>query len=216
MVGLEAERRTRVGAHWEMSHGSRVTSTSPSGEALPLQVAWKDNVGQQPNIELEISDLPRPQKKPDPARSWVPGRPGELNGPEDMQWGAGFGTTGPDSGYARSLIATRDLDLAAGEHRSNVDVAVAALASARSSLFGRAPTGKDIDMVLVLLGYDNAGVPDEMAADLATKRVDWFAAVGHHPANLHTFIASLSADTLRLTADQTRSQIAQGTQLITH
>ncbi|MCP4968300.1 MAG: hypothetical protein GY926_24095 [bacterium] len=173
-------------------------------------------MGQQPNIELEISDLPRPRKRPDPARSWVPDRPGELHRPEDMQWGAGFGTTGPDSGYARSLVAARDLVLADGEHRSNVDVAVAAIASARSSLFGRAPTGKDIEMVLVLLGYDNEGVPAEMTADLAAKRVNWFAAAGHHPANLHSFIALLSADTLRLTAGEARSQMAQGTALITH
>ncbi len=181
-----------------------------------MLVAWKDNVGQQPNIELEISDLPRPRKKPDPARSWVPGRPGELGGPEDMRWGEGFGTTGPDAGYALSLVAARDLELVDGEHRSNVDVALAAIASARSSLFGRAPTGKDIDLVLVLLGYDHAGVPDAMTTNLADKRVEWFAAAGHHPANLHDFVASLSADTLRLTANEARTQMAQGTALITH
>jgi hypothetical protein len=181
-----------------------------------LLVAWKDKVGQQPNIELEISDLPRPRRKPDPARSWVPGRPGELSGPEDMEWGAGFGTTGPDAGYALSLVAKRDLTLAAGEHRANVDVAVAAVASARSSLFGRGPTGNDINLALVLLGYDSAGVPDEVATSLATRRVEWFAAAAHHHANLHTFVGSLDAAVLRLTADEARSQIAQGTQLITY
>ena len=187
-----------------------------SAQRVPLLVAWKDNVGQQPNIELEISDLPRPRRKPDPARSWVPGRPGELNGPEDMHWGAGFGTTGPDAGYALSLVAGREVNLAEGEHRANVDVAVAAVASARSSLFGRAPTGHDINLALVLLGYDSAGVPDEVAASLATRRVGWFAAAAHHHANLHTFIGSLDAAVLRLTADEARGQMAQGTQLITH
>ncbi len=177
---------------------------------------WKEDVGQQPNIELEISDLPRPRRRPDPARSWVPGRPGELGGPEDMQWGSGFGTTGPDAGYALSLVMARDLVLAEGEHRSNVDVAVAAVASARSSLFGRGPTSNDINLALVLLGYDSAGLSDEMASGLATKRVEWFAAAGHHPANLHDFVASLGADALRLTADQARDQMAQGTKLITH
>ena len=38
----------------------------------------KDHVGQQPNIELEMADLPRPRPKPQPAHGWVPGRPGEL------------------------------------------------------------------------------------------------------------------------------------------
>lgn len=177
-------------------------------------VAWKDDVGQQPNIELEISDLPRPRKKPDPARSWVPGRPGELGGPEDMQWGAGFGTTGPDAGYAQSLVAERDVELAEGEHRANVNVAVAAVASARSALFGRSPTGTDIDLALVLLGYDSTGIPSETAADLAARRIGWFAAAGHHPANLHGFIADLDAGVLRLTADDARGKMAQGTKLI--
>lgn len=178
--------------------------------------AWKEDVGQQPNIELEISDLPRPRRRPDPARGWVPGRPGELGGPEDMQWGAGFGTTGPDAGYALSLVAERDFDLAEGEHRSNVDVAVAAVASARSSLFGRGPTGNDIDMAMVLLGYDSDGVSPAMSSDLATRRIEWFAAAGHHPANLHDFVAALDADVLRLTAAEARSEMAQGTDLFNH
>ena len=186
------------------------------GTGYHCSAPWKENVGQQPNIELEISDLPRPRRKPDLARGWVPDRPGELGGPEDMRWGAGFGTTGPDSGYALSLVAARDLDLAEGEYRSNTDVAIAAIASARSSLFGRAPTGNDINLALVLLGYDKAGVPEEMAAGLAAKRVGWFAAAGHHHANLRGFVASLDTDVLRLTADEARSQMAQGTKLITH
>lgn len=176
--------------------------------------SWKDDVGQQPNIELEISDLPRPRRKPAPARAWVPGRPGELGGPDDSKFGAGFGTTGPDAGYALTLVRAREMALVEGEHRSNVDVAVAAVASARSALFGRAPTGKDVDVALVLLGFD-PGIPESLRSELATKRRGWFAAAGHHPAKLHSFVSSLDTGVLRLTADEARSRMAQGTSLIT-
>jgi hypothetical protein len=170
-------------------------------------------VGQQPNIELEIPDLPRPRRKPDPARSWVPDRPGELGGPEDMQWGSGFGRTGPDSGFALSLIAARKVELAPGEHRGNVDAALAAVVSARSSLYGRAPTGKDVDLALVLLGFD-PDIPEGLSEELAAKRKKWFAAAAHHPANLYSFISSLDTEVLRLTADEARSRMASGTALI--
>lgn len=171
-------------------------------------------MGQQPNIELEISDLPRPRPKPAPARAWVPGRPGELGGPEDTTFGAGFGTTGPDAGYALTLVRARDLALAVGEHRANVDVALAAVASARSALFGRGPTGRDVDVAVVLLGFD-PGTPESLRNQLAAKRKDRFAAAGHHPTKLHSFVSSLDAEVLRLTADEARSRMAQGTSLIT-
>lgn len=171
-------------------------------------------MGQQPNIELEIADLPRPRPKPDPARAWVPSRPGELGGPEDMKWGNGFGTNGPDAGYALLLAKQRDLDLADGEHRENADAAVAAVAAARSSLFGRGPTGKDIDLALVLLGYDKGSVPKETAANLGEDRLGWFTGAAHHPAKLVDFIAKLPSDTLRLTAAEARGRMASGETLI--
>jgi len=172
-------------------------------------------VGQQPNIELEIADLPRPSPKPDPARAWVPGRPGELGGPEDAQFGAGFGTTGPDSGYALTLVKAREFEPADGEHRSNTDVALAAVASARAALFGRAPIGKDVDLALVLLGLD-AATPEEMRRDMGESRKRWFAAVSHHPGRLHGFIASLEREVLRLTAEEARARVSRGETLINH
>ncbi|MEA2002447.1 MAG: hypothetical protein U9N84_11285 [Actinomycetota bacterium] len=172
-------------------------------------------MGQQPNIELEISDLPRPRRKPDPARGWIPGRPGELGGPEDMRSGAGFGSTGPDAGYALSLAVAREVALADGEHRGNANAAIAAVASARSSGYGRGPTKQDIDFALVLLGYNASGISEEMAAGLATSRLDWFAAAGHHPGKLLDFIAIIPSEVLQLTADEAAGRMAQGEELVT-
>lgn len=181
---------------------------------VPLRRDRKDDVGQQPNIELEIADLPRPQPKPDVPQTWSPDRPGELGGPDDMKWGSGFGAVGPDSGYALSLVSRRDLELAEGEHRHNAAAAIAAVASARSSLYGRAPTGKDIDLALVLLGYDSKDVPAEIATELAGGRLEWFSAVGHHPGKLVDFVGEIEADVLRLTAEQARARLASGERLI--
>ena len=172
-------------------------------------------MGQQPNIELEIADLPRPRPKPDPARAWSPGRPGELGGPEDAQFGAGFGTVGPDSGYALTLVKARDLELADGERRSNTDTALAAVASARAALFGRAPTSQDVDLALVLLGLDPASSED-LRRDMGEARKRWFAAVAHHPGRLHGFIASLDPEVLSLTADAAQDRVAAGEALVNH
>ena len=172
-------------------------------------------MGQQPNIELEIADLPRPRPKPDPARAWSPERPGELGGPQDAQFGAGFGTVGPDSGYALTLVKARAVELVEGERRSNTDVALAAIASARAAMYGRAPTGKDVDLALVLLGLD-PGSPETRRQAMGEARKRWFAAVAHHPGRLHGFIASLDPSTLSLSAEEARARVASGEALINH
>jgi hypothetical protein len=113
-----------------------------------------------------------------------------------------------------SLAKRRDIRPAAGEDRENANAAVAAVAAARSSLFGRAPTGQDIDLALVLLGYDAASSPEGVAAKLAERRIGWFTGAAHHPAKLVDFIARVSPDTLRLTADDARARMAKGEELV--
>ncbi len=132
-----------------------------------------------------------------------------------MKFGTGFGTIGPDAGYAISLVKSRDLELPEGEHRANTDAALAAIASARAALFGRAPTGQDVDLAVVLLGLDE-DTPEAARAEFASKRIEWFAAAGHHPSKLYPFIASLDKDVLRLTPADARARMAQGATLITH
>lgn len=131
-----------------------------------------------------------------------------------MPWGAGFGTIGPDAGYAQTLVKDRPLQLADGEHRGSAAAAVAAIASARSSLLGRAPIGKDIDVAAVLLGYDIGGLPEEVVRDLQAARMSWLAGVGHRPGALLDLVGAISADTLRQDAAAIRSRMAQGERLI--
>ncbi len=172
-------------------------------------------MGQQPNIELVTADLPRPVPVRGPERRWRPQRPGDIGTPGDMPWGGAFGTTGPDAGFAMVLIRRRHLDLAEGEHRHNVEAGIAALAAARASHFGRAPMEADVDVAVALLGYHAEGMPAEVIADLARRRIDWFANIGHDARRSSALVASVPEDVLFATPDEVRRRMAAGEQLIT-
>lgn len=171
-------------------------------------------MGQQPNIELEISELPRPTAHTAPARHWSPGRPGELNTPGDVPWGGAFGTTGPDTGYALKLVKRHDLELGPSEHRHNVDVAIAAVAGARASRYGRAPISKDIDVALIIFGFVPEGLPGDLIEDLARDRVAWFANVAHNPPKVQEIVAAIPVAVLESVPEELRTRMAAGERLI--
>lgn len=171
-------------------------------------------MGQQPNIELEISDLPRPVPATAPPRRWRPSRPGELGSPEEVPWGGPFGTTGPDTGYALKLAGTRSLELGEGEHRHNVEAAIVAIAGARASFFGRAPTDDDVDSALLLLGLDAEGLPEGFVAGLAADRVRWLANLAHDHARRRRLVASIAVETLAMSPAEIRSHMADGRRLV--
>jgi len=164
-------------------------------------------MAQQPNIELRITDLPRPVADTGPELPWVPNRPGELAG-TGVPWGGAFGTPGPDAGYALKLVANRDLVLAEHEHRSDADAAVAAVAAAKASLVGRGPTKIDIDAAIIILGYD---APSDFGAARA-------AAIGgaahHHPERIRHLVAGIPADVFDATVDELRERAAAGESLV--
>ncbi len=171
-------------------------------------------MGQQPNIELEIADLPRPRPAPDPARRWKPDRPGELGSPEDMPWGGAFGTTGPDTGFVYRLIRQRNLDLVPGEDHHSAEAGVAALAAARASHFGRAPIERDVDVAMTILGYAPEGLPVELIAGLRRERLDWLANLSHDPARARALVAAVPIENLAAPLDDLRARMAAGERLI--
>lgn len=161
-------------------------------------------MGQQPNIELGMSDLPRPTPRPAPARRWRPGRPGDLEAPSDMPWGGAFGTTGPDAGFALRLVATRDVALAPGEHRRDADAVIAGIAAARASRLGRAPTGEDVEAALAILGYRGDG------GDEATGRRHLIAGAAHHPDRVRRVVGTIDPDFLVSDPDVIGARVASG------
>ncbi len=131
-----------------------------------------------------------------------------------MPWGGGFGTIGPDAGYALKLIRSRELELIAGEHRHNVEVALSTIAVARASRFGRAPTSEDIDMAALLLGYDTDELPDELVESLRSDRVGWIANISHDAAARRELAASVPMAVLESKPGAVRAQMATGRRLI--
>jgi hypothetical protein len=163
-------------------------------------------MAQQPNIELQVPDIQQGASGTGPERPWAPNRPGELTG-TGMPWGGAFGMPGPDAGYALRLVVRRDLILADHEHRVDADVAVAAVAAARSSLVGRGPTKGDIDAAIVILGYD-------ADSDFGPSRAAAIGGSAHHPLRIRRLIAGIPADVYDSTADELRERVASGESLI--
>ena len=131
-------------------------------------------------------------------------RPGETFGAEPT--GERLGSQGPDQGFALTLTAVFDnkIELADGEHRSDVDAGCVAVALKRASMFHRAPVVHDLRIAYTLFGF----LDPSPAADLVEFRKDAFAEV-HYP--FHYFdrraIADLvSSDVLGQTPDKVASR----------
>jgi hypothetical protein len=166
-------------------------------------------MGQQPNVELSIEDLPRPIAHPQAPRRWAPERPGELTSPDAVPWGGAFGTPGPDTGYVLTLIVGRDLPDVAGIRRGDRDAAVAALAAARASHVGRAPTTQDVDVAVDILGIDRA--QDDAEAEARRRLV---VGVAHHPERARALVAAVAVDVLTADPAEVGRRAAAGEQLL--
>lgn len=148
-------------------------------------------MAQQPNIEIGPSDRPRPELRPDASKRWRPEqRPGVITAPAMVPRGEGFGTPGPDTGWAITLISRADIP---GLSEGMVKV-LAALMGARASSFGRAPTLEDLEVARLVCGMDPA-LPDE----LRRRARRWVEAVPHERPPGRTALSEVGLDVLRET-----------------
>ncbi len=170
-------------------------------------------MGQQPNIPLSIEDLPRPTAHPDPPRRWSPRRPGDLHAPGDVPWGGLFGTPGPDTGYVLRLVRDTELAVTDREDRHDAEVAVAALAAARASHFGRAPVVTDVTVAKLILGLD-PDLPADVGAALAAERPAWLANASHRPEEIRRLVAGVPVDVLAAPVAEVQRRAAGGERLI--
>ena len=129
------------------------------------------------------------------AGSWRADRPGELVGRQPD--GDRLGTPGPDAGYALTLAArfSDSLQLHDGEHTPDVLSGAAAVAMKRSGLFGRAPISADVEIGLVVWGYLDANVEQE----LVDLRRQWFEEIHtpHHYTERRRVADAVPEDVLR-------------------
>lgn len=158
-------------------------------------------MAQQPNIELEPADRPRAVPTPDPARRWKPSdRPGVPTAPDEVPRGEGFGTPGPDTGWAFRLIDAAEIP----ERTEGLTAVLGALMGARASLFGRAPTREDLEVAKILCGIGEA-LPDH----LAERRRRWVDAIAHDKPPGRTALAEVGPELLRHKPAEVRLRVSR-------
>lgn len=152
-------------------------------------------MAQQPNVESTEAHKPRVTLEPGPAVKWRSSKPGIPAGPADVPSGGGFGSAGPDPGWALKLVANADLP---GDD-PDLGAVVTALVLARASASGRAPVPEDIDVALVLCGYFEDASPA-----LVERRERWIAAVPHDKRPGQTAVADVDRELIVAKPDQIR------------
>lgn len=144
-------------------------------------------MGQQPNIELDESDLPRPTPQPAPARRWRPTKPGLITAPSENPSGGYFGKIGPDPGWAIRIVNGYPLP----DPDPDLKSIVIGLTMARAATLGRAAVREDVEVALILCGYgENA--PER----LVERRQKWLAAAPHDKRPGQTAVADVNPDYL--------------------
>lgn len=152
-------------------------------------------MAQQPNIELDPSDLPRRSLDTSSARAWAAGsKPGVITSPGQIPTGGTFGTPGPDTGWALKIL--RKLD---PQTDPDLEAVLVALMAARAAALGRAPVPMDLYVAKLFCGLVD-GVPE----DLTERLGRWLAAVPHERSKGRAAVAEVDQDLLAEHPDRIR------------
>lgn len=146
-------------------------------------------MAQQPNVELSPGDLPKAVLEPASARRQRIPRPGVITTPEEMPSGPGFGTPGPDTGWALRIINQTEIP---GDGHPALRKLLAALMGARAAYYGRAPIHEDLEVGLALVGLRN-----RRSEDLDARRERWMAITSHEKSPGRTAVAEAGEDLYR-------------------
>jgi hypothetical protein len=150
-------------------------------------------VAQQPNIELDPADLPRRTPEPAAARRWAPSsKPGVIVSPDQVPRGGAFGSPGPDTGWAFTLIRKIEPNL-----DPDLEAVLVALMAARAALKGRAPVPQDLEVAKLL-----AGMHERLPTALEDRRTRWTDAVPHERSKGRTAVSDVSRDQLAMNPDE--------------
>lgn len=157
-------------------------------------------MGQQPNFELDASDLPRVGLEPGVARRSAVARPGEITTPEATVSGGAFGRPGPGTGWVVRLVKATEFD----RSDRGIEGVVASVAAARAAHNGRGPTSSDVEVALILLGLRPEGIPDEVVSQLSSARAKWLHKAAHEKVKGRSFLAQLSPGLLSADPERVR------------
>lgn len=156
-------------------------------------------MAQEPNIEITPSDGPPHELAYSGGATRRGGRPGVIETPADVPSGEGFGTPGPDTGWALKLIrrGVEDLTLP-------VEKILGALMGARAAHFGRAPTPEDLDVAVLVSGLGSV-----TTGELDDRRRRWERTVAHEKSPGRSAVTEMG-ETLFGSVDSVESALTDG------
>jgi len=163
-----------------------------------------------PFVAADLDDVPRQEPNLAPgvrvpaARAWRADRPGDLHGGQPS--GELLGSPGPNVGYAL-LLAERARDriqLAPHEHAEDAVAVVAAMAMRRAASYGRAPVLHDVEVAMLVLGYEGG-----VDADFAAWRATAVTGAAHEYARRRALCAAIGLDVLRLAPKALEARVLQ-------
>jgi len=151
-------------------------------------------------VPSTLESQPRRGLSLPPARGWRQTRTSDIYGAQPT--GPRFGAQGPDQGYVLTLLPLfRDrLELAAGEHREDVEAGCVGVALKRASLFGRAPVVYDLEVAFTMWGY----LDQQPDSELLALRRRLFQAAREEYWEQREIVDVVAEDVLRLGPDEVR------------
>jgi hypothetical protein len=155
-------------------------------------------MAQQPNVEITDGERPRLIPQPGVAVKWRADKPGMPDGPSETPGGGYYGTTGPDPGWGIKIVNNAELP----DDDPNVRRVLIGLVLARAAVLGRAPIREDLDVALILSGYD-----ENPPQSLIERRMRWLDASPHEQRPGASAVAEVDKSQLILKPDRLRYAI---------
>lgn len=159
---------------------------------------------------IQIEDQVRDAYRLRTPEAWTADRPADFRAGE-VPHGRGFGTAGPDQGYA--LLLARRLEprvqLAGGESMEDAVAGCVAIAMRRAALFGRAPVIGDLQLAFTL-----AGLFEGAPATLLGWRISRFRGLAHDQWSERELANAVPESTLRMTPATVAERLEDWRELI--
>jgi len=152
-------------------------------------------MAQQPNVEITDAEKPRRDLEPGISVKWRADKPGIPDGPTDIEGGGYYGTTGPDPGWGLKLVNSADLP----DDDPDLRKVLTGLVLSRAAALGRAPVKEDLEVAIVLTGYD-----DDPPEHVVERRRRWLEAAPHEQRPGATAVAEVDRDILVMKPEQAR------------
>lgn len=152
-------------------------------------------MAQQPNVEITDAERPRAIPQPGVAVKWRADKPGIPAGPNETAGGGYFGTTGPDPGWGLKIVNSAELT----DDDPDLRKILTGLVLARAAALGRAPVREDLEVALILSGYD-----DDAPARVVERRERWLDASPHEQRPGASAVAEVDRKILVMKPEEAR------------